>query len=89
MASKKASKKGFSRIAAIALVLFILLVIILVAARGRSRYGSSGGSIDFTNPQDLLDFTRDLDTFNEMEALAARVEEFRQGTIQSPLQQFV
>ncbi|NBI28241.1 hypothetical protein [Chengkuizengella marina] len=87
MASKKASKKGFSRIAAITLVLFILLVIILVAAIGRSRYGS-GGSIDFTNPEDLIEFTRDLDTFSEMEAFAARLEAFRQGTIQSPLQQF-
>ncbi|NBI28242.1 hypothetical protein [Chengkuizengella marina] len=63
--------------AAIVLVLFILLVIILIAASGRSRYGSGGsfGTIDITNPEDLLPLIERLNLINELLALAARTEQ--------------
>ncbi|NDI34551.1 hypothetical protein [Chengkuizengella sediminis] len=84
------SKKGFSRIAAIALVLFILLVIIIVAARGRSRYGSGGsvGTIDFTNPEDLLALNERLNLFNELLQRQARLEQTQQALLQQLMQAF-
>ncbi|NDI34550.1 hypothetical protein [Chengkuizengella sediminis] len=90
MASKKESKKGFSRIAAIALVLFILLVIIIVAARGRSRYGSGGsfGTIDVTNQEELIALTERLNIFNERVQQLARIEQTRQALLQQAMQAF-
>ncbi|MFS1513402.1 hypothetical protein VQL36_13295 [Chengkuizengella sp. SCS-71B] len=75
-----ASKKGFSRIATIVLVLFILLVIIMVAARGSSRY-SSGGTIDFTNPEELLALIERLNLINEELALISRISQAQRALV--------
>ncbi|NDI34549.1 hypothetical protein [Chengkuizengella sediminis] len=82
------SKKGFSRIAAIALVLFILLVIIIVAARGRSRYGSGGssGTIDVTNQEEIVELTRMLDLRSEMFEDLARLEQMIEQMQQAAFQ---
>ncbi|MFS1513615.1 hypothetical protein VQL36_14405 [Chengkuizengella sp. SCS-71B] len=60
------SKKGFNSLAAIVLVLFILLVIILMSSRGRLRYGS-GGSLSSLSREELLALQAEL--IAEIEAL--------------------